>query len=122
MKSLLTIIALSLTLTLSAQDTKPIVVNGTDISKEDISFIELVGTDVSLFGSRKIVIKVDYGQKNADKGDQVLTDENGTVKFNSMIHALNYFDQRGWRYLNSYVVSDTNGSVYRYLLTNKKIK
>ena len=131
MKKLLLLFSLVITLGLHGQSQDQefhIIVVDTDISKiEGLNYIELVGTP-RLNG--EITVTVDYGQKRTSFGKvQTIRDEsrgsftNGTAKnkiFNSMIDALNWFDARGWNYVNQYEVTTPNAQVYHILLEREQ--
>ena len=80
-----------------------------------------------------MVVFVDYGQKVQWLGKaQTIRDDskgsfiNGTgmnKDFKSMVDALNFFNSRGWEYVNQYVVTSTSASapnVYHILLKRKR--
>lgn len=127
MKKVLLALLITLSVGLKAQSVEvdhSIIVVDTDIMKiEGLHYIELLGS-AKLNGD--IVISVDYGQKTKMFGKaQTIRDEskgsfqNGTAKnmtFNSMIDALNWFDARGWDYVNQYAVTIGNSNVYHILL------
>ena len=127
MKNLLLTFAFILSIGLCGQSEDldfSIIVVDTDIMQiEGLQYIELLGAS-KLNG--EIVISVDYGQKTKLFGKaQTIRDEsrgsfqNGTaknMKFNSMIEALNWFDARGWNYVNQYAVTIGNSNVYHILL------
>jgi hypothetical protein len=68
-------------------------------------YCEILGTG-SLF-STKVKIDIDYGQEVGFwNQDRRLKDENGkSVKFNSMVDALNYMGTLGWEFVQAYVVT-----------------
>lgn len=44
-------------------------------------------------------------------------EETGKVKnFNSVIDALNYMSEQGWKFVNAYSITHSNQIVYHYLL------
>ena len=100
---------------------KMVTINGIDINKLDnVKYCQIVGYNVSLFG-KKIVITVDYGQKMKFGQPQQIAGQDGDYKtFNSMIHALNFMEENGWQYVNSYSITLSNSQVYHYLLKRKK--
>lgn len=82
-------------------------------------YCELLGEQKGLFSS-KVKVTVDFGQEtNYWKGrkDQQLVDENGkNIDFNSMIDAMNYMGNLGWKFVQAYVVTTGNQNVYHWLL------
>lgn len=82
---------------------------------KDVSVVQIVGMG-NLLGT-KIKIYVDYGQDWDLRNDSyVIDNETGEkVKFESMIHALNYMEKYGWAYLDAYTLSTGSGLVYHYL-------
>ena len=105
-----------------------ILVADVDIMKvEGLEYIELVGIQKLL--SSDVIVTVDYGQKMTFSSKaQTIRDEskgqysNGTgmnMDFHSMIDALNFFNSRGWEYVNQYAVTVSNSNVYHILLRKK---
>ena len=91
-----------------------------NINDLNIEYVELVGVNTSMFGV-KIKVYVDYGQEvkflKADK----IKDNNGKImKFNTMIHALNFMKENGWEYVN--YSESVIGSKLRYVYLLKKSK
>ncbi len=70
--------------------------------------------------SRKVNIDIDYGDERKFFKDYRLKDETGKLKkFNSIVDALNYMGQHGWKLVNAFLVSEGSGSainnVYHYV-------
>lgn len=74
-------------------------------------YAELVA-DQQVF-SNKIKVDIDFGQATSwpSSGDQTkLVDSNGKdIKFNSIIEAMNYMSERGWQFVQAYVVPNGGG-------------
>ena len=105
-----------------------IVVADVDIMKlEGVKYIELVGAQKLM--SFEVNVFVDYGQKTQlfGKAQTIRDDSKGTFAngtgmnkdFHSMIDALNFFNSRGWEYVNQYAVTVSNSNVYHILLRKK---
>ena len=71
--------------------------------------------------STKVKVSIDFGQSTSwltSMSESRLVDKNGKeIKFNSMIDALNYLTQFGWRFAQAYVVpkgsrDDVGGTTY----------
>jgi len=133
MKKLIFLFVSLLTLTISAQNADSdysIVVADVDIMKlEGVEYIELVGQQKLM--SFDVLVFVDYGQKVqmfGGKAQTIRDDSKGTFAngtgmnkdFKSMIDALNFFNSRGWEYVNQYVVTSTSSNVYHILLKRKR--
>jgi len=132
MKKLIIFLVTFLTISLTAQNATAdysIVVADVDIMKlEGVEYIELLGFQKIL--SYDINIVVDYGQKTQFLGKpQTIRDDskgfyaNGTgmnKDFHSMVDALNFFNSRGWEYVNQYVVTIGTQNVYHILLRRKR--
>ena len=112
----------------SSSEDYSILVADVDIMKvEGLEYIELLGFQKML--SNDVIVTVDYGQKlTLGSKVQTIRDEskgqysNGTGKnmdFHSMIDALNFFNSRGWEYVNQYAVTVSNSNVYHILLRKK---
>ena len=81
-------------------------------------FCEIVGTQSIL--TMKVVIDIDFGQQSKSAADHRLTDENGkSLKFNSMIDALNYMGELGWEFEQAFAITHANSNVYHYLLSRE---
>jgi hypothetical protein len=131
MKKLIFLFVSLLTFTVSAQNADSdysIVVADVDIMKlEGVEYIELVGQQKLL--SFEVNVFVDYGQQvqlfgkaQTIRDDSKDTFANGTgmnKDFKSMVDALNFFNSRGWEYVNQYVVTSANSNVYHILLKRK---
>ena len=70
--------------------------------------------------SRKVNIDVDYGDERKLFKDYRLKDESGKLKkFNTVVDALNYMGQQGWKLVNAFLVTEGGGStitnVYHYV-------
>lgn len=100
-----------------------VVVEKVDINKLDITFCEIVGSNIGFFKS-KIIINVDYGQKLKFGESQLIEDSAGkAMVFNSMVDALNFMEKNGWEFVNNYVITINTGTstqnVYHFLLRKK---
>ena len=71
--------------------------------------------------STKVKVSIDFGQSTSwltSMSESRLVDRNGKeIKFNSMIDALNYLTQFGWRFAQAYVLpkgsgGDVSGTTY----------
>jgi hypothetical protein len=78
-------------------------------------YCEVVATGKLL--SNKVTIDIDYGEERSFWKDHRLKDDNGRFKkFNSVIDAINYLGKQGWKLVNAFPVSTTNGPmVYHYV-------
>ena len=83
---------------------KDIKIDSLSISKKYV-YCEIV--QVGSISSTKLEIQIDYGQNvKAWFNDRRLVDENGkSIKFNSMIDALNYMGEIGWEFVQAYVIT-----------------
>lgn len=90
------------------------------------AYCELLGINKNVLGiGNKISVQVDFGEEKffwGNDGRDMLVDENGKeIKFNSMVDAMNFMGERGWRFQDSYVVTIGNQNVIHWLLY-KEIK
>ncbi len=81
-------------------------------------YCELVAQNRIL--SRKVNIDVDYGDERKLFRDYRLKDESGRLKkFNTVVDALNYMGQQGWKLVNAFLVTEGTGAtvnnVYHYV-------
>lgn len=81
-------------------------------------YAELLGTGTNFLGLNKNVkVTVDMGQYQSASKAYTLQDDNGKdIKFNSMVAAMNYMGQRGWKFVQTYVVTVDKQQVYHWLL------
>lgn len=85
-------------------------------------YVELLGYEKGLF-SNKVTVTVDFGQDVSfwkQGRDNKIVDENGKdIVFNSMVDAMNFMGEKGWSFVQAYVVTHGNQNVYHWLLTKK---
>lgn len=81
-------------------------------------YAELLGSGTNLLGLNKNVkVSVDLGQyQSITKGYQLQDDNGKDIKFNSMVAAMNYMGERGWKFQQAYVVTIKDQNVYHWLL------
>lgn len=81
-------------------------------------YAELLGTGTNFLNLNKNVkVSVDLGQFQSAMKAYILLDENGKdIKFNSMVAAMNYMGERGWKFIQAYVVTVSNQNVLHWLL------
>ena len=84
-------------------------------------YCELLGINKNVLGiGNKISVQVDFGEEGnfwGNDGRDILIDDNGNeIKFNSMVDAMNFMGERGWRYQDSYVVTIGGSNVIHWLL------
>ena len=81
-------------------------------------YAELLGTGTNFLNLNKNVkVSVDLGQFQSITKTYTLLDENGKeIKFNSMVAAMNYMGERGWKFIQAYVVTVSNQKVLHWLL------
>ncbi len=74
---------------------------------------EIVGT-ATLSGDVKITI--DYGDKESEKRTKLVGKDGKTIKFGSMVAAMNYMGMHGWEYVDAYTITHGSSSVYHYIM------
>lgn len=81
-------------------------------------YAELLGTGTNFLNLNKNVkVSVDLGQfQSATKAYTLLDDNGKDIKFNSMVAAMNYMGERGWKFIQAYVVTVSNQNVLHWLL------
>jgi len=101
-------------------------VDRVDINGFDIEYVQITGLQSGgLFQSKNnIQIHLDYGQIQKryvrDKSQLILDNTGHVVKFNSMIHALNYLTKHGWEFVSAYPMTSNMGTAYHFLLRKKR--
>ena len=97
-------------------------INGNDVKDIDVEYIQIVGT--ARIMSSKLNIQIDFGQStkffSSGKDTQIKDKDNKPVKFNSMIDALNFMNGNGYEFVQAYVISMGNNSVYHYLMKRRE--
>tara|TARA_B100000795_G_C22602629_1_gene361861 strand:+ start:260 stop:631 length:372 start_codon:yes stop_codon:yes gene_type:complete len=99
-------------------------VNG--ISVEDIpaKYVEIVAT-TKMFKMFKVTVYLDYGQigkmKEIKKG-HIIGDDGKIMSFNGVMGALNVLNEKGFKYISQYAITEGNASVYHLLLENTNYK
>jgi hypothetical protein len=96
-----------------------VTVDQTNINDLDINYCEIVAKAAGF--SMKYMVIVDYGQKFSWKAQSIKGVDGKPIKFNSVIHALNFMDKNGWGYVNNYAVGTKDGSEYHYLFKKTKV-
>lgn len=90
-------------------------------NKQKRVFCQLLGTGKTF--SNKVTITIDFGQEISfwkGASNQYLVDENGkSIKFNSMVDALNFMGKSGWEFEQAYVITKGSKNVYHYLLSKE---
>ena len=81
-------------------------------------YAELLGTGTNFLNLNKNVkVSVDLGQfQSATKAYTLLDENDKDIKFNSMVAAMNYMGERGWKFVQAYVVTVSNQNVLHWLL------
>ena len=81
-------------------------------------YAELLGTGTNFLNLNKNVkVSVDLGQfQSATKAYTLLDENEKDIKFNSMVAAMNYMGERGWKFVQAYVVTVSNQNVLHWLL------
>ena len=95
-------------------------VNGFNLEDIPARYIEVVST-AKMFKPFQVTTYVDYGQigkmKDIRKG-QIIGADGKQMTFNGTMGVLNALEKRGFRYLNQYLVTVSNQSVYHTILEN----
>lgn len=81
-------------------------------------YAELLGTGTNFLNLNKNVkVSIDLVQFQSATKAYTRLDENGKdIKFNSMVAAMNYMGERGWKFIQAYVVTVSNQNVLHWLL------
>lgn len=71
----------------------------------------------NFWGIGKVRIILDMGDRKAGQEFETILNENGKQrKFNTMMEALNYMGERGWRVIETYFLAEMKQKVIHYLL------
>ncbi|NJB85471.1 hypothetical protein GGR26_001216 [Lewinella marina] len=104
-----------------------VVVDGVNINNlQEVQMVRMIAQE--RFLSNKVTIFIDYGQSingGSRNRMEVIDPNNGErIKFNSVMHAVNYLIANGWRYVEAMVLpsegnaSSTGGST-QYLFVRE---
>ncbi len=68
--------------------------------------------------SKKVDVELDFGQSSKFfQDDRIVDPKTGKPKtFNSMVDALNFMGTLGWEFVQAYVVTSGDQSIYRWLV------
>ena len=119
MKKLLLLLFVTTLFNVNAQT-----VNGFNLEDIPAKYVEVVSTS-KMFKPFQVTTYLDYGQigrmKDISKG-HILGTDGKQMSYNGTIGVLNALEKKGFKYLNQYLVSEGNASVYRTLLENTNYK
>jgi hypothetical protein len=81
-------------------------------------YAELLGRGTNLLDLNKnVIVQVDLGQfQSAFKYYNIVDEEGKNIKFNSMVAAMNYMGERGWKFVQAYIITVYQQNVYHWLL------
>jgi hypothetical protein len=96
-------------------------VNDVPLKNLDVDYVQIIGTGRSL--STKVNVDIDFGQETKSisfKNGTSIKDERGrTVKFNSMMDALNFMSANGYAFQFAYTTNDDKDQAVYYILKKK---
>ncbi len=90
-----------------------------------MAFAELLGYNTNILGlGKKAKVEVEFGDESwgwrGNDGRNFLVDENGKdIKFNSMVDAMNYMGEHGWKFEAAYVVTVGGQNVIHWLMSKE---
>lgn len=97
-------------------------VNDVPIKDINVDYIQIIGTGRGL--STKMNIRLDFGQETKSisfKNGLKIKDEKGnTIKFNSMIDALNFMSSNGYEFQFAYTSKENDDDALYYILKKRK--
>lgn len=97
-------------------------VNDVPIKDINVDYVQIIGTGRGL--STKMNIRLDFGQETKSfslKNGLKIKDERGiSVKFNSMIDALNFMSASGYEFQFAYTSKENDDDALYYILKRKK--
>ena len=81
-------------------------------------YAELLGRSTNVLGlTKNCTVDLDLGQIQSVFKSYTLQDENEkNIKFSSMVAAMNYMGERGWKFVQTYVVTIQGQNVYHWLM------
>ncbi|RYC71170.1 MULTISPECIES: hypothetical protein [Spirosoma] len=104
---------------LSYWATAQVFVDGVDISKEEITYCQLLTGSARATASTYAYI--DYGQPSPYARRQVISGtDRQQIRFGSSMDALNFMVRNGWELVSSHINSDKDGAAERYYYLLRK--
>lgn len=94
-------------------------VNDVDINKTKVKYVQIVAR-ANLAG--RVVVLVDFGQAPEWKNPKIRDRDGKTMKFESVIGALNFMENNGWEFVDTYALTVGNNNVYHFLLRRRGSK
>ena len=115
MRNIITTVLLAavFSLSLAAQT-----INDKPIKDVDAEYMQIVG--IQNLMSTKVTVEVDFGEMLSGKDLKVKDAAGKTIKFNSMIDALNFFSKNGYDFVEAYGFTDGDVKTYLYLMKKRK--
>jgi len=93
-----------------------IIVDEVNVNELPIKYIQVLA--VGKWFSNKVKIYVDYGQYKkwveGGHGSIIRHKDGQPIQFNSVMHAINFFGNNGWRFVDAYAITIDNSHVYHY--------
>lgn len=119
MRKILTVVLILITwgsFSLNAQT-----VDGVSLSETHAAYLQIL-IQSKVF-SKKVTVEVDFGQDTSNarvNGSQVSDLRGKVIEFNSVVDALNFFDQLGYEFIESNRSHSERIEVNQYLLRRKR--
>lgn len=112
----LTLICLLMALSTSAQ----VYVNGVNINELPITYCQLEGVNGGIFDNGATVW-IDYGQPSPYQTKNKITGaDRKSIRFNSVVDALNFMIANGWELVSLHVTSEADGDADEFIYLMKK--
>ena len=85
----------------------------------DFAFCELIGRKKDF--SMQTSVSIDFGQKRTFmQDDRIRIEETGElIRFNSMIDALNFMTEKGWKFVQAYVITVGSDNFKHWILKRR---
>ena len=100
-------------------------VNGFELEDIPAKYVEIVATS-KMLKPFQVTVYLDYGQiqrmKEISKGHIIDKTTGKLYVFNGVMGVLNFFDEKGFKYVNQYTVTAGGANVYHMLLENLNYK
>ncbi len=92
---------------------------------DKITYALIQGIEKYVVGNgNQISVQIDFGEDDnlwsTDERDKLIGNKNIEIKFNSMLDALNFMVERGWKLENAYGFTSGNKNIYHWLISKKK--
>ena len=119
MRKILFLLVMLISFTISAQEHISVITYPTTETPNTTRvYAELLGHATNIYNNNKnVTVSIDLGQYQSKYKAYTLLDSRGSaINFSSMVAVMNYMGERGWKFIQAYVLTENNKNVYHWLM------